>query len=306
MDMEILTLMDIIKNMHPVLFFKKGIKIIFYCFTLLLILPSCEKDADVKLPDVEPKLVVSSFISPQDSLIQVSVSLSSPLYNNPNISNEYKPLLNATVTISNGINSYTLPYNSNLKRYTADSTQFKIIGGLTYYLSVKSLDGKSASATTTVPLLNNTLTYTVIKNNSSENKYTLQGSWSDNDLTNFNNYRFEMFYTAYQIYSWYADTAGFFTDSVRYWRSNRILTTDTEGATFNKELQFTYSANSYDTAFTSLTTMSKEYLDYTSKLDVAVNSFSGPFSEPVQMYTNINGGLGVFAGYNIYIRRVFP
>lgn len=289
------------------LVFEKRKIMIFCSLTMLLILQSCRKeDADVKLPNVEPKIVISSFISPQDSLIQVAVSLSTPLYNTPNVSNKYKSLLNATVTINNGTNSYALTYNSKLERYVIDSSQLKIVGGLTYYLSVKAIDGKSANATTVVPLLNNTLTYTVVKNNLLENEYTLEGTWSDNDINNIDNYRFEVFYTSFYLYSGYIDTLGSFADTIKGWASDRILVNDAEGSVFKKELVFSYNAKNYDTVFTSITTMSKEYVDYTNKFNTAGNSFSGPFSEPVQMYTNINGGLGIFAGYNVYRKRVFP
>jgi len=295
------------KKVNSILFFIKRIKSIFYSFILIAtLLQSCRKDADVILPNVEPKIVISSFISPQDSLIQVAVSLSNPLSKTPNASNKYKPLIDATVTISNGANSYTLSYNSNLERYVIDSSQLKIVGGLTYYLSVKSADGKYVSATTSIPRLNNTLTYTVTKNNLSNNAYILRGTWSDNDVTTIDNYRFEVFYTSFQLFSGYIDTLGSFTDTIKTWASDNIIISDKEGSVFQKELKFSYRTNKSDTVFTSITTMSKEYLDYTNKLNLALNSFSGPFSEPVQMYTNIDGGLGIFAGYNLYKQRVYP
>jgi hypothetical protein len=278
---------------------------LFYCAIIFAGLQSCRKDAEVKLPNVEPKLVISSFISPQDSLIQVAVSLSSPLYNNPEISNKYSPLLDATVTINIGTNSYNLTYNSILERYVIDSFQLKITAGLTYYLSVKAPDGKFADANTTIPLLNNTLTYTVSKKTASNNEYTLQGTWVDNDINNRNDYRFDVTYIDYIIYGGYIDTVGDFNDTIKYWPSNKVFTNDDEGSIFKKELQFNYRTNKNDTVFTRLTTISQEYVDYYEKIDKAI-ALGDQFSEPVQMYPNIKGGFGVFAGFNEYKLRVFP
>jgi hypothetical protein len=278
---------------------------LFYCLIIGVTLPSCEKDAQVKLPTIEPKLVVSSFISPQDSLIQVAVSLSSPLYNNPNISNKYEPLLNATVTINNATNSYNLNYDSILERYVIDSFQLKIIGGTSYYLKVKAPNGKFAEAKTTIPLLNNTLTYTVANNTSWNYSYFLEGCWIDNDVNNKNNYRFEVAYTSYFVTEGYTNN-GNFSDTTKTWQSDKIIKNDTEENIFKEKLNFNYSIYRHDTVFALLSTISKEYIDYINKIDLTANSFSSPFSEPVQMYTNVKGGFGIFASYNQYKLRVFP
>lgn len=52
-------------------------------FTLLInsiYLFSCEQDANVQLPDIEPKLVVTSFISPDDTVIEVNITKTLPLF----------------------------------------------------------------------------------------------------------------------------------------------------------------------------------------------------------------------------------
>ncbi len=41
---------------------------------------SCERDATVELPDTEPKPVLVCFISPQDSMIRVTLTNSRPIY----------------------------------------------------------------------------------------------------------------------------------------------------------------------------------------------------------------------------------
>lgn len=275
--------------------------IIFYCYSILVGFQSCVKDANVKLPAIESKLVVSCFISPQDPVISAAVSLSSPLYNNPNVSTEYTPLLNALVTINDGITNYNLTYNSNLQRYVIDSFQLKITGGVTYNLSVVSQDGKHVNATTTVPAGNKSLKYTVTVD--ALPQYTLHGTWQDpGNTTDY--YLFETRYTDFRSY-WYDPST---TDTIKSWggKSDYIKDTEKSGGLFTRDHNFIYNGGKNDTVFVSLTTLSKDYFDYYSKFNLAYNSSSTPFSEPVQMVSNINGGLGMFAGYNTYRLRVFP
>jgi len=56
-------------------------KIFISAIITLLMLTSCEEIVtNVKnLPKIEPKLVISSFISPQDTFIKVTVSSSTPI-----------------------------------------------------------------------------------------------------------------------------------------------------------------------------------------------------------------------------------
>ena len=51
----------------------------------------------------------------------------------------------------------------------------------------------------------------------------------------------------------------------------------------------------------------KEFCQYDKIFtDGTIDNQGSPFTEPLQIYSNINGGLGVFAGYNQYKLRVFP
>lgn len=50
--------------------------------------------------------------------------------------------------------------------------------------------------------------------------------------------------------------------------------------------------------FALLRTTTEEYYNYTRTRDLQASVESNPFAQPVQVYDNIEGGLGVFAGYN--------
>ena len=57
---------------------------------------ACEKEANVKIPETEPKPVLVCFISPEDSLISVSLTNSIPLYTG-NANNYPYEIKNATI-----------------------------------------------------------------------------------------------------------------------------------------------------------------------------------------------------------------
>lgn len=257
-------------------------------FFLLLLFVSCEKDVEVKLPVPEQKLVVSSFIYPQNPLTQVAVSLTMPIYN-ANQSNTYEPVKEATVVISDGVNSWTLPYDVTTQTYSIDSAKLKIKTNTTYKLSVSTPDGKSVEATTTVPPQNTSFTYAVSKNTYGE--YVLHGNWKDpSNSTDY--YRSEVFSKNSHTPSGWG-----------YMGTANVSDEGNPGGTLGSTLYFYTSSDVPEPVYASLLTASPEFYNYFVRRDKIATS-GGPFSEPIPMYTNISGGFGVFAGFNMYVVQV--
>jgi hypothetical protein len=48
---------------------------------------------------------------------------------------------------------------------------------------------------------------------------------------------------------------------------------------------------------TELRSISKEYYDYQTSLNEYWNADGNPFAQPVQVFTNIENGFGIFAGF---------
>ena len=121
---------------------------------MILIITSCEKTVtNVDLPEVKPKLVVQSFISPQDDKVIIDLSLSRPVFGENNSSGyDAQPINNATIVISDGTISKTVNYDSKDKQYIIQTSDFPIVAGKTYTLNVSTSDGKSCNATCTVPI----------------------------------------------------------------------------------------------------------------------------------------------------------
>ena len=257
-------------------------------FFLLLFFASCEKDVEVKLPVPPQKLVVSCLIYPQNPLTQVAVSLSQPIYN-ANQSNTYEPVKEASVIISDGINSWTLPYDMTTQTYVIDSVKLKIKTNITYKLSVSSPDGKSVEATTTVPSQNTSFTYAVSINTYGE--YVLHGNWKD-PSGSADYYRSEVFSRSSHTASGWA-----------YMGTSNVSDEGNPGGTLTSTLYFYSNSDAPEPIYASLLTASPEFYNYFVRRDKIANS-GGPFSEPIPMYTNISGGFGVFAGFNMYVVEV--
>lgn len=266
-----------------------------YIICILIFVNSCTKDADVKLPAVASKLVINSFLSPQDSLVKVTVTLSQPLYNNSN-SGQYYNVSDATVQINDGSVTKTLLYNSVTNYYYISFSQLPIVVGNTYYLTVSTPDGKNVNASTSIPTANSTLTFSsqVVNDPNQGNQYSITANWIDSPGTE-DYYRIA--YYAKQFFPGEIDTTYYSAFS------DNFSDKDNDGKTFNQNFTV-YSSNSTGTeGELYLIHATKEYYLFHTKLADAAGS-GNPFSEPVQMYSNINGGYGIFAGFNQYKLQV--
>lgn len=161
----------------------------------LLVLISCTacfksyKKVDLKIKEVEPqKLVVVSFISPQDTSLLVYVSRTQSATSETSLPSNVP---DATVSISNGNQSVLLTklavttnsmngywYGNDVNRtyysYRLNSS-FKIQAGGTYTLTVQTPYGEFASATCTIPNVPNT--------SLTASKETKSAGYSDNSAT---------------------------------------------------------------------------------------------------------------------------
>src|SRR5687768_11425535 len=97
----------------------------------LFALISCEQDANIDLPETAPKLVISCYIMPQDSIIRANISLSNPIFNSAS-TNTGAPVTDATVTLFGNSSSVQLVYNSSDQFYEIATSIFPIIGGNEY------------------------------------------------------------------------------------------------------------------------------------------------------------------------------
>lgn len=268
-------------------------------FALVAFFVSCEKEANIPLPKADPKLVVTCFISPQDSVLKATVRLSRPVFQSSTATDIEAPVTDATVIMSNGSTSTQLFYDSNEEVYLADTSTLHIVAGGSYSIHVTTPDGKDVKAETVVPAAPPTLNYTLDKatRDSTSSGYTrdyhLEMSW--NDITGQQDYYRAMVLDHF-INQFNADT------TYKY-LGNDLITSGTDGTTLHSTLEWTNywtSGGFVDSTINyrmRLLHVSKEYYQYHQAL-YNNNGGSDPFSEPTLMFTNINGGFGIFAGWN--------
>ncbi len=290
-------------------------KKIIYSVTLfsVMLLSGCESlVTNVELPKATPKLVVTSFISPQDSVVAVYLTESTPLFgiSKPLEDNTIK---NASVFISDGLSTSQLKYNYSTGHYEVPALTFPIRVGKTYSLSITAADGRKTSAMCTVPervveVANITLDSTIhistgskmwelkaewthipgaayyrcaasqaitLINSNSDTTYHTQNLFYNSDLTN----ALEKKANAYNIQRSNI-SIGNFTES-----NGRII--------------------GYKTTSISVDIMiiNAEYYRYHDSLYKYYNNHGNPFTEPTRLYSNIEGGLGVFAAYTSYKKK---
>jgi len=259
-------------------------------YSLLLILSlflfaSCEKEANIKILKVEPKLVINSFIN-ENSTFSVSVELSKAIYNNVSY-NLPTYVENAQVTISDGTTTHNLIHSSYGMYYNSVPFQYAS-SGKTYHLTVSTPDGKSVTASTTVPKPVNQgqILYSITPTNN-VNEYNLKISFQDS------------YYTGdYYILKIENENDDEFESS--------ILISDIEvdnDQWITKNFKVKHEPNEY--LFCIIYHISKEYYEFNKKLET-IPEAGNPFAEPVQMYTNINGGFGIFGGSSYTDITIFP
>ncbi|TMM55965.1 DUF4249 domain-containing protein [Maribacter algarum] len=131
--------------------------ILFFAATLV-IFTSCQKVVDANgLLDIEAKVFITGYISPQDTLLRVHVSRALPVFGTPlsvrdQEANQDKFLIkDAQVTISDEAgNSTNLSYSEEERTYFVDASTLAIVANQSYFLNVVA-DGDTYTASCTIP-----------------------------------------------------------------------------------------------------------------------------------------------------------
>lgn len=269
-------------------------KTIHYLLLSLTLISGCIKKADIDLPKIENKLVVTCFISPEDSVIGAVVRLSIPRFGingTPTLAVTGQ-VKNARIEISDGSTSALLPFNQEAEFYKLSSSVFPIVRGKKYYLNVSTPDGKSVSASTTVPdspfEIESVKTSLILNE---PNKIETDVEMLVKDIPSQKNYLGVFFYQTsipantedpFNVFG-YFDTDEKVSKSSYYHYS---------GTTF-------YHPENIQSATLHLSVLncSKEFYLYSKSVQEAGIASLNPFGDPVMVYTNISDGFGCFGAY---------
>lgn len=278
-------------------------KRVFYKFiaSVLAILSfiSCEKEVNnIKYPEFKPKWDISGYLSP-DNLIN-TISLSQNLRNYGN-EWQFDDMGHTTITLSDGTNQIDFD-STQMRDGRIKRSDFPIEEGKTYTLKVKTDKGFNAEASCTVPF---------------------RGNFDLEIDTIITKYVYEDTIIAITVhpYFYFTDTKGvnnyymIFSEEIRYnsdyqpYRSidplplvQKTYFNDKgrDGLRIKLSVEGTGLSKNIDSSFLKLYLLNtdKAYYDYQKSVD-KYNSGEDPFTEPSPVYSNISGGLGIFASYTV-------
>lgn len=297
---------------------------IFVGLMALISLNSCETLVnDIALP-YEEKLVLQSFICPQDTMIEISLTSNQPVIGVINEGEDRYPVLkDAVITLSDGTRTVTAKYQQityldyieidstghykenflTKDRYIISTKEMPVVAGATYTIIAKA-KGKEVKAQCTVPsqrvsrsAINNSLTIGYDRNNVSYPAVVVRILDFPNTA---NNYAVGVFY--YENLR-VLDAQNRFVVIKRFVNSRQEYLTDTgqDGMTLATQALLLNSTNDLNVVSRNaeiyVAVTDNPYYQFNISVDKVRRSGRNPFSEPVLTYTNVENGLGVFAAY---------
>lgn len=270
---------------------------------------SCTKDVDnLKFPEYKQKLVISGFLSPDEQMHYISVGYNQILYAGPHESYDFGKI---SGTLSDGDNEISLrpifyKYNfqvgdSVFKGFSFTSSELSIDEGKTYLLKVDNGNGLYIESSCTVPFKKNlfpALDTVRIHPYSNYPEYScLQADFSFTDIAGEENYYSllceEVIYPSQKMPD-RLETINLVNPKYSYFNDKGI-----DGKRLKIHLNdITRFGSRNDSAVLKLYILNtdKPYYDYHRSV---MNYVSGeiPFTEASPVYSNIKGGLGIFAAY---------
>jgi len=253
----------------------------------MVFLFSCEKDADIKLPKVEPVLSVYGFLSPEDTITNIVVKNSRPFFGEK-VNSTIDYVTDARVEITIHGQDYVLPYSEQTNSYYLDSNVLKIIPGEEYFIEVAAPDFPTVTSSTVI-LESNNETLELVKTTKptdSGEYYFFNVRWTDNPNEK-NYYRLTGYvYENSQVESLDRNNIFLYDDSD--WSGHTITSNDLIYIGAGTELHLILLNIDYN------------YYQYHKTVRDFVLYGDLPFSEPVFVNSNIKNGVGVFASFRKY------
>lgn len=264
----------------------------------LIICTSCEKDVDnVRYPEFNQKLIIAGFISPNNRHHYISVTSNRKIYGDLSTN---ETLGNLTATLSD--NTREISLDTTKSGFVFRPSDLPIVEGKTYTLKVRSDKGLFAEAYCTVPLNRSFAleidTFRRVVDDPFNNKYSsFMSNFYFTDIQGEDNYyrlycEQISYNSSYQISPSANRFMGYeneyFNDKGRDGKRSLITTINIE------------ETEAVDSSFLKvyLLNTDKVYFDYHKSL----KNYSGgddPFTEASPIYSNIKGGLGIFAAYTV-------
>lgn len=275
-------------------------KIILYSLIALFTFAACESlVTDVELPDADARIVINTFLSPDQDSIHILVTESQGFNSTNSPGWEPPALADADVFITHGSQTHQLDYVSSLKEFSLSTAIQELKEGETYKISVLSADGREAEGECTIPKNKG-------YNLKLEQVQTVAGEWGDQkvfsvsfkDPSGKGDYYRILCRTIWESTFQPGDTLVTFP-----WLDGRSEYIDDANLDGSK---ITVSFEEYDNPGYKLKRFDvylyltdRNYYLFHRSIESNQISSENPFVEPSLVFSNVDGGLGVVAGYNL-------
>lgn len=280
-------------------------KAIFYIAVILIGFSSCEKYIDFDEEIKQPKLVVNGIINP-DSTFDIHISRSLSVIDGAELS----VVENATVNILDGNGSLyeSLVYDSNGHYLGTSMPQHN----QTYSIEVTAPDFDPVSASTNIPDLIDLNTVDTMGVQDVNGFKELELTITFQDIPNEENYYMLEVYAADII------NGQIFLNPMILRSDDVTLGLGQDGYSdqvfFSDELfdgtQKTLIIYVEDTRYYDdyieirLTSITQDLERYYRTLNAYNDTYGNPFAQPVQVFSNVDGGFGIFAGYEVSRKKI--
>ena len=288
-------------------------KILEFRFIIVLVtiilITACEKEIVLNSEQIKPRIVVNSVFTADDTLkIHISESRNI-LYNNggklPNIESATAILLDdndnelGTFIHQSSGNYYLIsPFSETGKNYKLDVSYNNFDRVFSESLLPDDILVSKIDTSRTANYMNLSVTFS--DNPNQKNFYSILFIAKE---TYISEYEFEVYDTnSYDNYDFCtkefiiegetADIDGKICGAELFFKDESF---NGNNYTFDAEK---YISNDTDTLIVVIKSMSEELFKYKVSLNKYKENNNGPFSEPVQVFSNIENGFGIFGGYS--------
>jgi Domain of unknown function (DUF4249) len=239
---------------------------------------------------------ITAFLCPQDTVHKVTLSYTRPVVGK-DLSREWsKNVSKAIVMLGNGEQTVRL-ISGGGNTFNIKAKDFKVEAGKTYTLNVITYDGQKAEATCTIPTNIVDIKQAKIKDVSDVKFETTKYLVTWQDIPNEPNY-----YAVY-VLTKYVSVTNKYVSVDQEDSENSITDQNNDNGKMVTKKNFymtkrqNYNDGSYRTTEIQILNTDVNFYRYHKDLDILKISGDNPLVEPINIYSNINGGFGVFAGY---------
>ena len=274
-----------------------------------------------QLTSESAKLVVTCFLSPQDLVLAAKITRTKTVLGNQAGSSGDNNVTNAVVKLSEGGRSAVLYYDAKAGVYRADIRLLPLVAGRTYTLTARIPNGKLLTSTCTIPApveLAGTTFDSLTEEQSGRpyRRYFIRARWQDpagqlnfyqvtglfRSVVNCPACEKKPTYQAKEVVSHVRFDSNVGNLQGDENTQGRMMTSEPGmvSGVYLDEKQPLCFENQYKSALVIINLLNADpsYYAYLNGVERQAQVAGNPFAEPVPLPSNIDGGLGCFAGYN--------